>query len=375
MKYILVLFGIATLLLAACTTPVTTGNESINVAVTFYPYYDLTRQIVGETGAVYSVVPPATEPHSFNPSARDLADLQDITVYVKTGVEFESFEDRLLSAVPATASIIDTSRGIELIAGGQDHNHDGEEHKEESHVDEEPHKAELYDDKEHESAHHDDGHMNETDYNESVDQTHSENEHNESDHQGESDHPENRSDSHAAEHDDHATGTDPHVWLSPKNAQTITNNIVEGLAQKHPEQETKLRANAAILLSELQDLDQAYATRLSSCEKDVVMVTHNAYQYLAQEYEFEVISISGLSPESEPTPGQLANLVDEARLHDLHYLFFEEFVDPRVAEVIAKEAGTQTLTINPVAGSNVDTGYVAIMYDNLDKLSRALECQ
>lgn len=361
MKTALSIMLILSVILAGCSagvTPETTttaGEASeLSVAVTFYPYFDLTRQIVGDLGEVRSVVPPTTEPHSFNPSARDLAELQDITAYVKTGVEFEAFEDTLLNAVPEGVPVIDASAGIELLAGGHDHHHHGEEadhheHEESDHVDEhhtEEHEGETHvNDEHHEEEHADEEHVD--------------------DHSDEADH-----------HDEeHAEGTDPHVWLSPKNAQIIVLNIVEGLVQAHPEHEAALRANAAALQTELIALDAAYTEGLAACEKEKIMVTHNAYQYLAAAYNFEVIAIAGLSPESEPTPGQLAELVEEAEEYQLEYLFFEELVDPRVAQIIAEEAGTDTLTINPVAGSNADLGYVAIMNDNLDKLQIALSCQ
>jgi zinc transport system substrate-binding protein len=354
-KIILYTILMLSILLISCTTTTVAPTqeneeiiqETINVAATFYPYYDLTRSIVGEVGEVNSVVPPTTEPHSFSPSTRDIANLQTIDAYVKTGVEFEAFEDTLLDAVPSSVLIIDASHGIELLKGGDD---DHDEHEdEEEHSNEEKHLDEDDHDDENETHEEDDEHANEEEHSD------------EEEHLDEDDH-------------DHS-GEDPHVWLNPKHAITIVSNIESSLIETFPQHQEELMANAQTLKAELMALDEEYSQGLATCAKDSVLVTHNAYSYLAAEYGFEVHSISGLSPESEPTPAQLAQLVDEAQELGIKYVFFEELVNPDVAGVIADEVGAQTLTINPVAGSDANLGYVEIMRNNLNQLIIGLECQ
>ena len=83
-----------------------------------------------------------------------------------------------------------------------------------------------------------------------------------------------------------------------------------------------------------------------------MLVSHNAFSYLARDYGFEIVGLSGLSPEAEPTPQQIKALVDEAREHDLKYVFYEEFVDPRVSAAIASEVGAEVLELNPLEGTN-----------------------
>ena len=432
MKLHLAIMVLLVFVLAACapaTAPATAQEQTAEVAVaaTFYPYYDLTRQIVGDVGTVNTVVPATTEPHGFNPSARDIADLQDISVYVATGVEFEAFEDTIMNALPAEVAVIEASAGIELLEAGDDHHHDDEhegehadEHHDEEHKDEEYSHDDEHSEEEHSQEneahadeHHDEEHSGEEHAHDEENaeegmHTHADGQHSHDEHEIEHDIAQGRSydgdedgysdvASHGDEHDEHDEehsdeehaddnhdeekhddhnhgGTDPHVWLSPVNAQVIAQNIYDGLVAAHPEHEAELQANLNTLLADLEALDQAYETSLMSCEADIIMVTHNAYQYLAEEYDFEVLSISGLSPESEPTPGQLAELIDEAEYHNLGHIFFEELVSPRVAEVIAQEVGAETLTINPVAGSVNDVSYQDIMQENLEQLQIGLQC-
>ncbi len=364
MKYIIGIIMLLSLLIAGCSTE----STEFEVGVTFYPYFDITRAIVGDTGNVMSIVPPTTEPHSFSPSPRDIARLQQLDVYVKTGVEFEAFENTLIQALPSNVVLIDASHGIDLITGyvhdhdhGHDHGH-SQEHSEHAHEEEHHHEDEHeHSEHAHENEHHEEHHEHNHEYSEHA---HEEEHHHE--------------DEHHEEHHEHShdmTGVDPHVWLSPRNAIQIAENIKDGLVSAREEYATIFEENAAAFIQELTLLDQEMQTALASCEQNTILVTHNAYQYLARDYGFNTISISGLSPESEPTPQQLVELVNKAEEYNIQYVFFEELVSPRVAQAIAQEIGAETLTINPVAGSQADEGYLAIMRDNLNKLVQALACQ
>lgn len=378
MKYILLLILVSMTLLG-CTQTQQNDSDFI-VGVTFYPYYDLTRHIVGEVAEVFSVVPPTTEPHSFQPSARDIARLQNIDVFVATGVEFEAFEQSLINSLPSSVIVIFASEGITLL--DSDHHHD--DHYDDHHELEEFCEANggvwIEDHKECENLsrslcesmggefescesacrHDADDVVCMTVCVEVCEFDHHD-EHHESEH----------SDGHGHSH----TGLDPHVWLSPQNAIHIAQNIERVLSSEFLEHSSTFAANLDLLISELTELHIDFETRLSNCARDTILVTHNAYQYLARDYGFNVVSISGLSPESEPSPRELAQLIDIAREKELSYVFFEELVDPRVAQTIAREVGAQTLTINPVEGSIEGQTYIEIMRENLNNLAIGLECE
>lgn len=168
---------------------------------------------------------------------------------------------------------------------------------------------------------------------------------------------------------------DPHVWLSPKNMIVITNNVKEGLRRANPENAEFYEQNAASYVSQLQQLDSDFQNGLASCKKDKILTTHAAFSYLARDYGFEQVPIYGLSPEAEPTPHQIAALIDAAKANDLKYVFYEELVDPRVSETIAREVGAQTLALNPAESGSEQESYIGIMRENLANLRAALECE
>lgn len=175
--------------------------------------------------------------------------------------------------------------------------------------------------------------------------------------------------------EEHGEDIDPHVWLSPKNMIVITNNVKEGLKRENPENADFYEQNAANYVSQLQQLDSDLQNGLASCRKDKILTTHAAFSYLARDYGFEQVPIYGLSPEAEPTPHQIAALVDAAKANDLKYVFYEELVDPRVSETIAREVGARTLALNPVESGSEQESYIGIMRKNLDNLRVALECE
>lgn len=175
--------------------------------------------------------------------------------------------------------------------------------------------------------------------------------------------------------EEHGEDIDPHVWLSPKNMIVITNNVKEGFKRANPENADFYEQNAANYVSQLQQLDSDFSSGLSSCKKNKILTTHAAFAYLARDYGFEQVPIYGLSPEAEPNPHQIVALIEAAKANDLKYVFYEELVDPRVSETIAREVGARTLALNPVESGNESESYITIMRGNLANLRVALECE
>ena len=172
-----------------------------------------------------------------------------------------------------------------------------------------------------------------------------------------------------------STGMDPHIWLSPKNAEIMAANIINGLVDADPSNAEEYLKNGDELRNNLNKLDTEFKEALSSCSKNVVLVNHNAFSYLAKEYGFSTVAISGLEPETEPTPKQLAELIENAEEHQLKYVFYEELVDSRIADTIAEEVGAKTLMLNPLEGTtDPNATYISLMRENLNNLKIALEC-
>jgi zinc transport system substrate-binding protein len=173
---------------------------------------------------------------------------------------------------------------------------------------------------------------------------------------------------------------DPHVWLDPVLAQSMVETIRSALAAADPEHAAAYGENAARFRAKLEALHEAFRVGLAQCARREIIASHAAFGYLARRYDLTVISLMGVAPDSEPTPGQLAAVVRFARDKKVQYIFFETLVGPRLADTIAREIGARTLPFNPIEGVARDeqsTGrdYVALMEENLKNLRVALDCR
>jgi len=180
-------------------------------------------------------------------------------------------------------------------------------------------------------------------------------------------------DEHEAEHAEERArkGVDPHVWLDPVRYAQIVERI--GTILDRPDE-------AAALKRESMALDGEFRTGLENCERRELVTSHAAFGYLAERYGLEQIAITGLSPEAEPTAGELERVVEKVREHGATTIFFETLVSPRIAQTVAREANSRTAVLNPLEGlteEDIDAGadYFSVMRTNLAALREALECR
>jgi zinc transport system substrate-binding protein len=164
---------------------------------------------------------------------------------------------------------------------------------------------------------------------------------------------------------------DPHVWLDPLRYAEIGKRIGEALDRQAAAQEFERKLRA---------LHQDFERGLAECERREIVTSHDAFSYLADRYGLGQISISGISPEAEPTPRELEEIVEEVRAHGATTVFFETLVSPRIAETVAREAGVDSTTLDPLEGlteEDIAAGadYFSVMRENLEALREALGCR
>ena len=188
-------------------------------------------------------------------------------------------------------------------------------------------------------------------------------------------------DADAGGHGHESGAIDPHLWLDFANAQVMVANIAQAMATKDPTHHDLYLTNAAAYVVRLDRLDAVYRTGLADCKKRTLLQGgHFALGYLTARYGLDYRAAAAVNPEAEPTAATMAALVQEMRRNDLHYLFSEELVSPKLAETIAKEAGGTVLLLSAahnVSRVDLDRGitFIEIMERNLVNLRRGLECR
>jgi zinc transport system substrate-binding protein len=174
---------------------------------------------------------------------------------------------------------------------------------------------------------------------------------------------------------------DPHVWLDFSLDRKIVDTIAAAFAEKDPANARRYRVNAGSYQARLEALDREYQSSLSPCRlRQIILGGHSAYAYLARRYGLEQIPLYGVSPDAEPTPKKLTAVIHAAKTHRVKYIFFEELVNPKLARVLAEEAGLQTLVLN--AGANLTreqirqkVTFLGLMEKNLANLRKGLDCE
>jgi len=162
---------------------------------------------------------------------------------------------------------------------------------------------------------------------------------------------------------------DPHVWLDPILFSRVVTRI--GTALGRP---------SASLVADLRKLDREYRRGLRDCKRHEIVTSHAAFGYLAARYGLEQVSITGLTPEAEPTPKQLAHVIQVVRRTHATTVFFETLVSPRLADTVAREVGARTAVLDPIEGlkpaeQKRGDNYLTLMRRNLAALRKALACR
>jgi zinc transport system substrate-binding protein len=168
-------------------------------------------------------------------------------------------------------------------------------------------------------------------------------------------------------------GVDPHVWLDPVRMADAAEAVGERVAALVPADAPAVRQRAAATSGRLRALDQRFRTGLAGCARRDLVTSHTAFGYLAARYDLRQVGVSGTSPEAEPSPGRLAEVVRFARDNGVTTVFTAPG-EPGVAETVAREVGATTAPLDTLETVPDGTDYVTVMERDLAALRTGLGC-
>lgn len=178
--------------------------------------------------------------------------------------------------------------------------------------------------------------------------------------------------------DEHHHGQyDPHIWVDPINAIHISEKIKDTFVKADDSNKDIYEENFDDFKKELQELDMAFKEELKNAAERKIIVSHSAFGYLAKRYNIEQIAVAGISPHAEPSPKRLTELIKIVGDNGIDYIFLEALASVKTAEVLAKEANLEILTLYIVEGlteeqQNKGEDYISLMYKNVEALRKAL---
>ena len=290
----------------------------------FYPLKYLTEQIGGELTSVTSLTPDGAEPHDLelSPASVDQLGKADAVVYLKG---FQSAVDEAVEH-NAPKTVIDVAPAVQLVKVSDSGNH--------------------VDDHDHDADH---------------------------DHEADHDHD------HKADHDhdhDHDMSTDPHFWLDPERMSQAATLIGQALADADPKNAQTYTSNAANVAHSMKDLGTELVSGTATCEHTTFVTAHAAFGYLADRTGLTQVGISGLDPDSSPSPARLQEISELVKAQGVSTIFTEALIDPKVAETLAQDLGIETAVLDPIESQvNPNEDYAAAMRNNITALRKALHCK
>lgn len=132
---------------------------------------------------------------------------------------------------------------------------------------------------------------------------------------------------------DGPTNFDPHTWVDPVLAQSMVENIADGLAADDPSNASIYRDNAQDYIESLQAVHEEFERVIDDATLDMaIFAGHDSFQYLETRYGFELLTPVGVAPDEDVSTEDVAGLIDSIETHGIDTVLFDPFEAARPGE-------------------------------------------
>lgn len=164
----------------------------------------------------------------------------------------------------------------------------------------------------------------------------------------------------------HHEAMDPHIWVSPRNAITMVENIYKGLVSIDPQGKNYYKSNMDEYIGVLTELDGTIEQTLAGKIDRKFIVYHPSWGYLAKHYNLRQLAVE--EEGKAPTARGIKRLVEQARKHNINIVFASPQFSTESAEVVAKEIGGRIVLLDPL-----EKDYVNNMQKVIEALAEAMK--
>ena len=298
-------------------------ETDLTVVTSFYPMYIAASNVIGEADGVR--LENLSEPqtgclHDFQLTPEDMKLLSTADVFIINGGGIESFMKEVAAAYP-DLKIIEACENTPLLteAGEEDHDHD------------------------HEEAH--------TGQHEDTEET--------------------------SAHEDHDHGdVNAHAWMSVAAYETQVQTIAEELEKADAVRSQTYQENAASYLEKLDVLKERQTKLKEELSGQSVVLFHEAYAYVAEDYGLNVKYVLDLDEERQVSAGEVSDVLSAIRQDDVHVILAEELYGKSMGDTVKKEAEVSVLYLDPLNRGDYDKdSYINGMTKNMDILEEAFHAK
>lgn len=322
--------------LAACSGKANSASkkDKLNIVTTIYPQYNIAKEIAKDKANVKMLLKPGQEMHSYEPSPKDIKEIQDADIFIYNGGHSDAWVDEMLKSLDTkktkVVKLMDSVEVLKEEVEGMEHKH--------SHEEKHNHDKEY----KHEEKH---------------------------------DHDKN----HKHEEKHHHNHKDEHIWTSPKNGIKMTEFIEKTIKEANPENKDYYEKNAHELKGKLNELDYALKNMIKSKKRNFIVVADRfPFRYLCEDYKIEYrAAFTGCSTEAEASSGTVKYLVDFVKENKIPAVYRLELSKGLIAKTIADESGAKVVELHSMHNVSSEDfekniSYVDLMKKNIAALKEGL---
>jgi len=167
---------------------------------------------------------------------------------------------------------------------------------------------------------------------------------------------------------------DPHIWLSPRNAENIARIVLDKLLALDPGNATTYKENYRSLISQIQDLEQQLQNQTAAIQDIPFLVFHDAYQYFERQYRLNAIGSVTLSAERSPGAKRIHQIRRRIKEQNSRCIFREPQFEPKLLATLVEGSKTRTDILDPL-GAELTAGpdaYFTLMRNLSGNLAECL---
>jgi ABC-type Zn uptake system ZnuABC Zn-binding protein ZnuA len=139
----------------------------------------------------------------------------------------------------------------------------------------------------------------------------------------------------------------PHLWTDPTLVRRYAEIIKDTVAERDPDNAGAYAANFEAFSNRIDEFDEAMRTSFATVPRDdrKLLTYHDAWAYFAQTYDWTVVGAIQVSDFEDPTPREVADLIDQVRAEDVRAIFGSEVFPSPVLEQIGRETGIRYVDV------------------------------
>lgn len=293
-------------------------DEDLLVVTSFYPMYVAAENVIGDVEGV--TLENLSEPqtgclHDYQLTAADMKLLSKADVFIVNGGGIESFLSDVAESYP-DLKIVQACDGIDLLESAEG---TGESHNDLS---------------SNEDADHDDH-----------------------------------------DHSEHSHGDEnAHVWMNLADYQIQVQNICNGLSEADSAHAEQYAKNAQTYQGKVQELQQEAAELASQIASQPVVIFHEAYEYIVQEYRLQLAGEMNLDEERQVSAGEVADILHSIEDNHVSVVLAEELYGTDMGEMVAKQSGVKVVYLDTLTrGDYSADSYLEGMRSNIEQLKEAFQ--